>query len=190
MPSRLEPVTVVISRKVKPGKEPDYEAWIKEIAKVSTAYEGHLGMNVFRPQRPGEPYVLVYKFDSGEHLDVWLQSDVRTEFVKRAEAMVDESHVETTSGLESWFTLPGAVAVMPPPKWKMAVVTGASVWTIAQALRWPVQETMGALPAPVTGLVTTAIMVSLLTWVVMPRLTRLLAPWLFPRAVPRPGATV
>lgn len=182
MSDRIEPVTVVISRHVKPGKEPDYEQWIKDIAKISTAYQGHLGMNVFLPTRPGDPYTLVYKFDSGEHLDTWLKSDERARMVKIAESLTDESHVEHVSGLESWFTLPGAKAMVPPPKWKMALVTGTCVWLLAQGLRPAAEATIGALPAPVVGLVTTAIMVSLLTWVVMPRVTKLLARWLFPRA--------
>lgn len=179
MPAPNEPVTVVVSRKVKPGREPEYEAWIKEVTRVALAYQGHLGMNVFRPQRAGDPYVLVYKFDSGEHLDAWLHSEVRARMVQEAEALVDETHAEHISGLESWFTLPGAGAVVAPPKWKMAVVTGASVWTIAQVLGPAAHATIGFLPAPVVALVTTAIMVSLLTWLVMPRLTRVLARWLF-----------
>ena len=175
----IEPVTVVISRRVKPGKEPDYEAWIKAITKIATAYQGHLGMNVFRPQRAGDPYVLVYKFDSGEHLDVWLNSEVRARMVQEAEALVDESHVEHVSGLESWFTLPGAKAMVPPPKWKMALVTGVCVWIIGQLLGPPLRTLIGNWPAPVLALVTTAIMVSLLTWLVLPQVTRLLARWLF-----------
>lgn len=179
MPAHIEPVTVVVSRRVKPGKEPDYEAWIKEVTGIALAYPGHLGMNVFRPQRAGDPYVLVYKFDSGEHLDAWLKSAERDRMVKIAESITDESHAEHVSGLESWFTLPGGKAVVAPPRWKMAVVTGAAVWIIAQLLGPAAKATIGFLPAPVVGLVTTAIMVTLLTWVVMPRLTKLLARWLF-----------
>ena len=98
---RIEPVTVVVSRKVKPGHEADYEKWIRDITEVALTFEGHLGMNVFKPTAPGEPYVLVYKFDRGENLDRWLTSAVRADFVKRAEAMCEETHAEHVTGLES-----------------------------------------------------------------------------------------
>jgi uncharacterized protein len=177
---RIEPVTVVVSRKVKQGREPEYEEWIRRVTEVALKYEGHLGMNVFKPTRAGDPYVLVYKFDSGVNLDRWIKSQDRLEMVKRAEELAEESHVEQTSGLESWFRLPGSTAVLPPPKWKMALVTGTLVYVMAQiigpAVHYPLD---GILPAPVTALITTAIMVSLLTWVVMPRVTKLLAKWLY-----------
>jgi uncharacterized protein len=175
----IEPVTVVVQRRVKPGREQAYERWIRGVTEAALHFEGHLGMNVFRPERPDDPYVLVYKFDSGEHLDRWLDSEVRARFVKEAEELADETRVEHVSGLESWFTLPGASAVVPPPRWKMAIVTGLAVWVLAQAIGPFTHATLGFLPAPLVGLVTTAVMVVLLTWVVMPRLTRLLAGWLF-----------
>lgn len=175
----LEPVTVVVSRRVKPGKEAEYEAWIREITRIGLGYQGHLGMNVFRPQRAGDPYVLVYKFDSGAHLDKWLTSAERERMVKIAETLVDESHVQHVSGLESWFTMPGATEVVAPPKWKMALVTSAAVWLMAQLLDPAAQRGAAFLPAPLVGLLMTLVMVGLLTWLVMPRLTQLLAPWLF-----------
>jgi antibiotic biosynthesis monooxygenase (ABM) superfamily enzyme len=177
--STHDPVTVVISRKVKPGREHDYEEWIKQVTEVALKFEGHLGMNIFKPMRAGDPYVIVYKFDSGEHLDLWLQSPVRAEFVQRGEALCDESRAEHVSGLESWFTLPGAAAVVPPPKWKMALVTGLVVFAMGQGLAPLVRITLVGAPPLLLAFVTTALMVALLTWVVMPRVTRLLGRWLF-----------
>jgi antibiotic biosynthesis monooxygenase (ABM) superfamily enzyme len=175
-----EPVTVVVSRRVKPGREAEYEQWIRDVTEVALPFEGHLGMNVFKPVKAGEPYVLVYKFDSGENLDRWLKSDVRAGFVQRAEDMCIESHAEHVSGLESWFQLPGAKAVLPPPKWKMALVTGCTVWVMGLGLNPLVREPLsGYLPGPVVALVATSVMVVLLTWIVMPNLTKLLRKWLF-----------
>lgn len=177
---RTEPVTVVVRRRVKPGREPEYERWIKDITQVALAFEGHLGMNVFKPQDAGDAYILVYKFDSGEHLDRWLNSPVRADFVKRAELLCDEFSAEHVTGLESWFTLPGARVMTPPPRWKMALVTCATVWLMGLALGPLLREPLSArLPLPLAALVTTAVMVALLTWVVMPQLTKLLRRWLF-----------
>jgi antibiotic biosynthesis monooxygenase (ABM) superfamily enzyme len=179
-----EPVTVVVSRTVKAGREPEYEQWIRDVTGVALKFQGHLGMNVFTPTAPGGPYVLIYKFDTGDHLDAWLNSSVRADFVRRAEEMCEESKAQHVTGLESWFTLPGAKTVLPPPRWKMAIVTGVTVWlmglAIGPAVRWPfAQWAPDVVPAPVTALVTTAVMVALLTYVVMPRVTKALRGWLF-----------
>ena len=61
----------------------------------------------------------------------------------------------------------------------MAVATGAAVWPLSQALGYVVALALPDLALPLRGLIVTAVMVALLTWVVMPRLTRWLAWWLF-----------
>jgi len=177
---RVEPVTVVVRRHVKPGHEAEYEQWIKDVTQVALEFEGHLGMNVFKPVNAGDPYILVYKFDNGEHLDAWIKSDARAGFVRRAEKICDEFSAEHVSGLESWFKLPGSKAMIPPPRWKMATVTCCTVWTMGLLLGPLVREPLSAyLPGPLVAFLTTALMVSLLTWVVMPQLTKLLRKWLF-----------
>ena len=185
----IEPVTVVVSRRVLPGREGDYERWIRGVTGAALTFPGHLGMNVFRPQHPGDPYVLVYKFDSGEHLDSWVKSDVRAGWIAEALTMTTDSRAEEVSGLESWFTLPGAAAMVPPPKWKMALVSTVVVWVLANVVGAIIRQLLGELPlAPglvlslASSLVSTAIVASLLTWVVMPRVTRVLARWLYVQA--------
>lgn len=176
-----EPVTVVVSRRIKPGREPEYEAWVKGVAAVALRYPGHLGISTFRPAKPGDPYVLVYKFDTGEHLDAWLRSEERAEWVARADDMTEgRFEAQQHSGLESWFTLPGRNVVAPPPRWKMAIVTTLAVWPSSMLLGGVFRRALGFLPGPIVSLVVTTVMVALLTWVVMPLLTRVLARWLFP----------
>jgi antibiotic biosynthesis monooxygenase (ABM) superfamily enzyme len=187
----IEPVTVVVSRRVLPGREADYERWIHGVTGVVQTFEGYLGMNIFRPARPGEPWVFVYKFDSGEHLDAWTKSEVRARWVTEALTITADSQAEEASGLESWFTLPGAAAMVPPPKWKMALVSTVVVWVLANLVgpvvhRLPLGTSVPA--GLLTSLLSTAIVASLLTWVVMPRVTRWLARWLYvqaPKDTPR-----
>ena len=46
------PVTVVITRKVKPGCKKAFEKFISGITATAMTFEGHLGTNVFRPSNP------------------------------------------------------------------------------------------------------------------------------------------
>ena len=43
---------------------------------------------------------------------------------------------EHLSGLETWFTLPGQRAIVPPPRWKMALVTVLGVWPASMFVPW------------------------------------------------------
>lgn len=66
-------------------------------------------------------YVIVFRFDTDEHLQAWMNSDVRREFLAKAQQFRDEQptyHVER--GLEYWFETDGAQA---PARWKMAIIT-------------------------------------------------------------------
>jgi antibiotic biosynthesis monooxygenase (ABM) superfamily enzyme len=179
----IEPVTVVVSRRVKPGREADYEAWIKGVTDAALTFPGHLGATVFRPSKPGEPYVLVYKFDSGATLDAWTTSETRAAFIERALEMTTETTVEQLSGLETWFTLPGqgGGAIIPPPRWKMAILTATMVFSVGQILGPILHHVLdGHLPVTAINAVSISIMVVLLTWVIMPNMTKLLRPWLYP----------
>ena len=83
----------------------------------------------------------------------------------------DASQVQ--SGFETWFTLPDLPAPnTPPAKWKMAILTWTCLLPMVVAL-WYLLAPL-ALPFLVNVALSTAIPVSMLTWVIMPRLTRLL----------------
>jgi antibiotic biosynthesis monooxygenase (ABM) superfamily enzyme len=84
------------------------------------------------------------------------------------------------TGLESWFTLPGAPGTPPPPPYKMAVLTWVTIFPLITAVVVALRPLLRGLPLVLNLGITTAIMVPLMTWVVMPRVTRLLRGWLYP----------
>jgi antibiotic biosynthesis monooxygenase (ABM) superfamily enzyme len=43
------PVTVSVARRVRPGREAQYEAWVRGITAAAARFPGHLGINVLRP---------------------------------------------------------------------------------------------------------------------------------------------
>ena len=66
------PVTVVISRKVRPGKEAEFEAWLHGVCGDALRFPGHMGVNVLKPTEAGSrEYVLIFRFDSYAHLAAW-----------------------------------------------------------------------------------------------------------------------
>jgi hypothetical protein len=89
-------------------------------------------------------------------------------------------HTSFVTGLETWFTLPAQAGAAPPPPYKMALVTWITIFPLITAIVAITGPLLKDLPLAVRLGITTALAVPLMTWVVMPRVTRLLHRWLYP----------
>lgn len=178
----IGPVTVSVSRKVIAGRERDYEDWIKIAAEAVRSYPGHLGVNVLRPtQSTDNEYVIIYRFDSYPHLKAWETSDEREALVANLDSIiVGEPTVIKGTGLEFWFTLPDVPAVPPSPH-KMALVLIVVVFCVVMAVNLLLGKYLSQLSVVARVAVVVVAQVLLMTYVVMPRVTRLLKPWLYRR---------
>jgi uncharacterized protein len=178
------PVTTTVTRRVKPGHEPFYERFLEGITAAATKYPGHLGVEVFRPPdaSAGE-YRVVYRFDTSEHLRAWLDSEERATWLECAEPhVIGPMRTQFLTGLEAWFTLPGRPSTPPPPAHKMALLTWITLFpliTLVVIVLEPLLEDITRIPRLA---ITTAVTVPIMTWLVMPRVTRLLRGWLYPPA--------
>jgi len=176
------PVTATVTRRVKPGHEAAYEQFLAGIGGAASAFPGYLGEEVFRPAGgAGSEYRIIYRFDSPAHLRAWLGSTDRAAWLAGAEPHVaGPMRAQVLTGLESWFTVQAQPGVPPPPAYKMAVLTWAAIFPLITLMVVASAPLIGPLPLVPRLAVTTLVTVSLMTWVVMPRLTRLLRGWLYP----------
>lgn len=180
------PVTVVISRKVKPGCKAAFEKFISGITAAAMTFEGHLGTNVFRPSSPTDnEYRIIFKFDRASNLQIWQQSECRRQWLARAESLrLEPARIRVITGLETWFTLPSSSPqINPPPRYKMATVTFLALFPsiqLANLTLAPLLELL-SLPLLVKSLMITVILVLLMTYVLMPRMTKLFSGWLYPK---------
>ena len=179
------PITVVISRKVKPGCEKAFEKFISGITASAMTFKGHLGTNVFRPSSPGNnEYQIIFKFDRASNLQIWEESECRRQWLARAESLrLEPASIRVITGLETWFTLPAAKQITPPPRHKMAAITLFALFPLIQLANLTLAPLLELLPLPLLlrSLIITAILVLLMTYVAMPRMTRLFSPWLYPK---------
>jgi antibiotic biosynthesis monooxygenase (ABM) superfamily enzyme len=176
-------VTVVVTWHVRQGHEQEFDAWFRDVSAAALKFPGHLGLNVVHPGDQGTEYVIVFRFDTDEHLKAWMESDVRREFLEKAEQFREEQptyHVER--GLEYWFETGDTKA---PPRWKMAIVTVLGVWPVSILVSSALAPLIGSLPPILQALVVSIGIVCLLTWVVMPLLVKLFSPLLKQRSVGR-----
>ena len=178
------PVTTVVTRQVKPGHEQFYELFLEGIIATATRFPGHLGVEVFRPESAsaGE-YRVVYRFDTAEHLHAWLDSAEHAAWLERAEPHVTGPiRRQYLTGLETWFTDPARPGTPPPPPYKMALVTWITIFPLITLVVVILNPPLSGLPLVLRLAITTAVTVPLMTWVVMPRVTRLLRGWLYPHS--------
>lgn len=172
-------VTAVISHLIRPGREEGYEAWLKGIANASREFPGHQGVTVLRPRSPAIPeYVVILRFDSYPHLCGWLKSSVRQEWIDRVQPLTQKAeNVQVLTGLEALVTLPGQ-ATAPPPRYKTALLTWVGVFLCSSLVGRILGPLLVGLPPLLAQAISIAIVVLLLAYLVMPRLTRLFYKWL------------
>lgn len=173
-------VTVVISQLVKSGCEDAYEAWVKDIVSVARTYTGHLGTNVIRPQPGVRPeYVIIFRFDNYENLNRWMESRDRKYWLNQGKSLVQsDPYVQQLNGLEAWFSIPGQ-PLKTPPRYKTALLTWAVVYVLINLLNTFLTPLFRGLSPLIISLIVSGIMVVLLTYVVMPRVSRLFNRWLY-----------
>ncbi|MFW1678125.1 antibiotic biosynthesis monooxygenase [Pontibacter sp. JAM-7] len=175
------PVTVSISRRVKPGREAEYEAWISGVIDAAGEYPGHLGTSVLRPgPTTDHEYVIIYRFDTYQNCQQWEQSTLRKTWLDKLAGLTEgAAKTHRGTGLEFWFDLPELPAHQPPSPAKMALVLIVVVYALIMGIHALLQPWLSVLPAWLQTLCVVAGQVVLMTYVVMPRVTRLLKNWLF-----------
>jgi uncharacterized protein len=178
------PVSVVVTRRIKPGCERAYEELVKGIHEAIKGFDGYLGSHILRPSSPEHPeYRIIFRFDTAQHLRAWEVSAGRRERLERMSGLIVGTPVyQALSGLETWFTLPGGGPIVPPPRYKMMLVTWLAVFPLLTAFNYAFQPVFQGMPIWLRVLVGTALVIPLMTYLVMPRMTRLFKAWLYPAA--------
>jgi hypothetical protein len=173
-------VTVTVARRVAAGREQEFTRWYDGIIGCAARFPGFLGAGILRPHETGHDWHVVYRFADDDALHRWEASPERADWLRRAEAFAEETGVQRVSGLETWFSLPGRTAPAPP-KWKMAAVTIVAIIPLVLLMNVLVLPLLDGWPLIGRTLVFSLTLTGLMTWVVMPRLSRLFRRFLYGR---------
>lgn len=176
------PVTVDVMQSVRPGHEREFEQLLEQIIATASTFDGYLGASVFRPSEHNQSeYRVVFKFDRLQHVKQWEKSAARQQYLAQAKQLtVDDGTFSILTGLETWFTLPSQPGLKPPARYKMVLITGAVIFAINRLLALVPAAWLGRFPPLVQLLILIFVTVTLMTYVVMPRVTKLLSGWLYP----------
>jgi antibiotic biosynthesis monooxygenase (ABM) superfamily enzyme len=173
-------ITVVVAREVAPGREVEFHRWVDELLAASQAFPGYLGSGLLEPALGGSVWHVVYRFDSPERLAGWENSAVRDRLLERGAEFMQTVAVRRLDGMEAWFAFPGR-AVGPPPRWRTFLMTATGILVLQTLLSVLLRPLVGGWPTVVRTAAVVLPLVALMTWVVMPRLSRWLGFWLFYR---------
>ncbi len=174
------PAIVAIAHRVKPGYEAEFEAAVRGVTLAASTFPGYLGSEVLYPQTRRGEWRVIMRFDTLAHLQEWEKSPVCQGWIARAEALAELPKVSRVNGLEAWFNLPEASNMPPPPKWKTAIVSAVGLYPVNSVLPPLLRPITSSLPGWLATLISISIMMPLMTWVVMPQVTRLFKGWLYP----------
>ncbi|HLP77192.1 MAG TPA: antibiotic biosynthesis monooxygenase, partial [Candidatus Paceibacterota bacterium] len=116
-------------------------------------------------------------FADEQERDAFYASPMFQAWEARARTLTEgEPEYRQLHGLEAWFRSPH----LPPPHWKMACATFLGVFPLAMVLNLTVGSAIASWHFVLRNAVFNACVVLLLTWAVMPVVSRLLRPWLNP----------
>lgn len=178
------PVTVDVVLKVRPSCEQEFESVLTEMIGAAEMFEGHLGVNVFRPSDSSNlQYRVVFKFDRLSNFRQWESSEIRQGFLAKINRLTQDSgQLQVLTGLETWFTLSNKGAMMPPPRYKMFILSWGTIFIVATPINQLVAPYLSFLPFPLGTLMIAGLTVFTMTYIVMPRVTKLFAKWLYPKS--------
>lgn len=164
---------------VPASKVAQFEGLLHDMFTAARGFEGHLGVDVLRPEGGGI-YQVIFRYRGHAEHQAWVDSEQRHRLVARIDELLGSSDAEVRSvdGWEGWFVAPGYAPPTPPRRWKMAVITLGAVYPIVLGLLTALRPLTGGWPLPVGMLLTMGLAIPLMTWVVMPALTTRLGPWL------------
>ncbi|MER5635337.1 antibiotic biosynthesis monooxygenase [Kitasatospora sp. NPDC002227] len=172
-------VTLLVAHEVDQGYEESFEVWANGILAAAAAQPGNLRTGLLRPAEPGGPWQLVMHFKDAESFQAWQDSPERAERL----GSIDHHHAidrHELRGLEGWFTAaPSGGERKGPPRWKMAVAAALAInpLTVTGSLFLTPHLHM---PVVLRSIILGCVFSSLMVYVMLPFVNRLLKPWLFP----------
>jgi antibiotic biosynthesis monooxygenase (ABM) superfamily enzyme len=120
--------------------------------------------------------VVVYAFDTREHLDRWLASDERRTILEQMDPLLEgDRTMNVLGGFAGWFSPSG---LQGAKQWKQAAVVLLALFPVVLVLTLIRQWLVPDLPLVLAVLVSNVISVAILAWALMPFLTSRLDGWL------------
>ena len=175
--SAAQAVTAVLSQHIRDDEIEAFQQAHALIVEAMGRFPGFLRCEFIEPV-PGiqNDHVIVFSFTTRADLDRWLDSPERHEALKLIEPLIEgDRTLNIVDGFAGWFA---PDATRTPPKVKQAVAVLIALFPTTLALSLLQRTLVPDVPWVPALLVSNVLGIAVLTWLLMPRVTRLLGPWL------------
>jgi uncharacterized protein len=180
------PVTVAITRHLPAGHEAEMMSWLNAGIALAERFPGFLGAGWVRSEADSHEWHMLYRFADHAALDAWEHSPQRQWWRSAASGLgVVDARVEKRTGIEGWFDVPestvlesGTAAPKPPPRWKQACTIFVVFFPLSVVANWLGREYLADVALPLRVLITVLVMTPLMTYLLLPWITRRLQWWL------------
>lgn len=195
------PITVAIERRIDPSRTVEATSWMQAGTDLATGFPGFLGSGWVRAGEGSDLWYMLYRFRDIPTLEAWEDSPQRSWWLDSGRAFAHEVRVERRTGIEGWFDAPFATHVEPrhpdglaapptgpvqqpvpaaPPRWKQAVTIWLGFFPTNLLASWLLGFVPGFTEWPLIlrVLLATLLLTPVMTYAVLPWVTRMLRPWL------------
>lgn len=197
--SPARPITVAIERRIDPDRTVEATSWMQAGTDLATGFEGFLGSGWVRAGEGSDLWYMLYRFRDIPTLESWEDSPQRSWWLYSGRAFAREVRVERRTGIEGWFDAPFADVVesrrppgdpatgsvqqpipAAPPRSKQALTIWLGFFPTNLLASWLLGLVPGFAEWPLVlrVLLATVLLTPIMTYAVLPWVTRMLRPWL------------
>lgn len=183
---RVSNTSLVIEYEVSKDQELQFRQWQLELRSAVRNFKGYLNTDICTPIKgvQNQWYIIVH-FDNSANLTQWLDSDSRHNLIKFGKRNFGSyQYKRLGTGLEKWFSNHrSGQTYSSPSAWKQnfAVLFGLYPTVMIETLLFSQLRLMESWSLAPKIFVNNLVSCSLLTWAVMPFVTRILNFWLRPQ---------
>ena len=181
--SNLPVITIIELTPKAPYRKEALEA-IQTMSLAASGFHGYQSADIFEKVTANGSIVfaIILRFDTYANLISWNDSVQKARQIALSKNLFEEVTPETKlTGLEFWFTNKRQIGRVQPTKWKMLIITVCIIFTLLHTIMPFIRQLLSPIGMPqlVNTLIGIIMMVTLMTYVVLPFITRHFSKWLF-----------
>ncbi|MDO8315569.1 MAG: antibiotic biosynthesis monooxygenase [Rugosibacter sp.] len=177
--SESQPVRRIVYRRAKPNRGPAFEELVRGMGAEMRNYKGFLGAEIIPPETAQGEYQFIFRWASQKDLNVWDASAAHAQWLQRLGDVAEgDPEYRLLSGFEAWFSPAAIPGVKTPSRLKMAFISWIGIFPTVVLLQVTIAPLISAWHPLLQIAAFSALMIILMTWLVMPGLTRLFRPLL------------